>query len=400
MCMNWKNLVKSTLRQVSALVFYGGKNRARFASGWNLVCPYDYCGVPQVGGESFFGYFDAHPLNIDGNWLFLHEKVEDRWRIRVYGKCAGVSGYQGDSLLWNAQQASRAQWIGPERLAYNGRQGQFEGCCVIDLASGNSEHLDYCIEAAHSEGNSYYSLRFSDIRKQNEHYGYSLANGDPGGADWVLLRIQIVDGQILGQIDLEQVLAYEPRADFQNATHEINHVSVAPGGGKLAFIHRWRAGGKVKSRLLGSPADLSDIWGISDNGMVSHFCWRTPSEVFLFGLDRCGHRSFQLIDSEKGKELKRFRFSRIWEKDGHPTCRPGSETIFFDAYPDISLRQGLWDFDVGTGKRQQIGHLYSPASFHGAHRVDLHPRYHSYLNCIAIDSTFTGQRKGWLMIHE
>ena len=77
-------------------------------------------------------------------------------------------------------------------------------------------------------------------------------------------------------------------------------------------------------------------------------------------------------------------------QDGHCSYLPGNEWVLNDAYPDADRMQRLYLYHVPTGRRVELGDLYSPPRYDGEWRCDLHPRSSPDGRRVVVDSAHDG----------
>ena len=63
------------------------------------------------------------------------------------------------------------------------------------------------------------------------------------------------------------------------AEHKINHLMISPDGNRFMVLHRWFQNGVKYTRLVTCGMDGSDMYNLSDDDFVSHFCWKNNEEI-------------------------------------------------------------------------------------------------------------------------
>jgi hypothetical protein len=149
-------------------------------------------------------------------------------------------------------------------------------------------------------------------------------------------------------------------------------------------------GGGGLTRLCTAAADGSDIRIRMDEYLASHFAWRDPRHLLVWGR-RGGHDNFYLIDDLTGEASPVA--PDVLTEDGHCTYSPGRRWILGDTYPDGDRKRALYVYDTLTGRRLSCGEFHSPPELSGELRCDLHPRWNRDGRQICFDSAHEGTRQ-------
>ena len=201
-------------------------------------------------------------------------------------------------------------------------------------------------------------------------------------------RVEISSGHSDLIIDLRRLGTVDPHQSMRNACHYINHLSFNPSGERFLFFHLWLNGGVRYRRALTSDLDGQNLCVLT-NDMVSHYSWKSDSEVLITLQDNKGRFRYEMF---KDLSARREQVGEgILLEDGHPGFNPISGWLLSDTYPDRYGERGLFIYDLDR-TYIEMGRFYSPFSFRGESRCDLHPRWNQTGDAICFDSTHEGYR--------
>ena len=139
----------------------------------------------------------------------------------------------------------------------------------------------------------------------------------------------------------------------------------------------------------------SETSELADDEMVSHCTWKDDSHITLW-CSLNGKKDYYTIeDSMNGI------YGKVGEgtphEDGHPSYNEEHSYLITDTYPDKAEFRRLILYDLSKDYSKILAILYSPVFLHGPRRCDLHPRWHSNMNQIVIDSAHEGFRGLYLI---
>jgi len=357
--------------------------------------------------EYFFGYYDKSPWSADERYV-LCLRTKDTWSdvaphvpadLLCIDQKTNEIRILGTTNSWNVQQGCMLQWLGPDyksRVIYNDfRDGRY--CSVIrNIVTGEKRELCAPVYAVSHSGKFALTLDFSRLHRLRPGYGYSNLPDNTEGID-------IPSGPCIWRLDLEKnglspllkytdLTSFEPQPEMIGATHKVNHIMISPNDNRFMVLHRWFKGERKYTRLLTIDTYGKDIYNLSDDGMVSHCCWKNNEEIFAFEEKKSTGSGYYLM-RDKTQEYKRY-----WPEinyDGHPSFSPDGRHIVFDRYPDIARRAAVMiakaDDDKGNSIKI-VAKVFHPFKYDNDTRCDLHPRWSPDGSKICFDSVFEGHR--------
>lgn len=396
----------------------------------------------------FFGYYDVNPWNSSGQ-VMLTMEVEfiDRFPREEDVATIGLVHLQDSSFekiaetrAWNWQQGARLQWVPWESescVAYNDRDDGQIISFLHNTVSGSRERFELPIYSLHPSRPLGLSLNFGMLLHKG--YGYAglkdpwAENMDPNEEGIFLINLQT--GAHDHVISLAQLMESRFKSLMLGTRHWVNHLLFNPSGTRFAFIHRWQSpDAGTYSRLMTANLDGSDLYCLSDTGMISHFTWRDSKHILAWSRKKRTFSTIQKINSIGKGFLSEFIiflrengipswFRRrilddkfilftdqthevldvangILDRDGHPSYSPNGEWILTDTYPDDRNFQRVILYHTERNLRIDIGEFYSSPDYfsaHGAIRCDLHPRWNRDGTEICIDVNQDGKRQMYVM---
>jgi len=86
-------------------------------------------------------------------------------------------------------------------------------------------------------------------------------------------------------------------------------------------------------------------------------------------------------------------------RNGHNTyLPPDQDWILNDTYPDEERQQHPYLYEIETGRRVPLAHLYSPPEYKGEWRCDTHPRSSRDGKTVCVDSPHGGEGRQLYLI--
>lgn len=352
--------------------------------------------ISQKGFHCYFGYYDKSPMSKNGeNILFLRVKdkatpgqLADVCIYNISTKNTSIVGY---TSTWNWQQASMMQWVDDDTVAYNAYErttNQYVNCRAnIKNRSVLKNH-----RAAYSFNGSFtkfLSLNFYRLDLYAKGYGYPYQvdslNVDEDGI-WEVSCKDDLSEKILSLTD---IINFDPK-DYKDCQHYINHVAYCPDERYIIFIHRWQVkGGEFISRLLKYDLIERKLISLLDNGHVSHYCWKSKNELFIYATDSKGRKGYLTVDIDSGAT---DMFEGLPLEDGHPSYKKDGSMILTDIYPGKDRKQCLFLYDNINKELLKLDTLQSPFRYFNEERCDLHPRFSMDEKYVICDNTHSGLR--------
>lgn len=372
---------------------------------------------PLTRGPKFhwFGYYDKLQFDPSGRYILGNEAGFEGRSPRAGDEIrAGmVDTAEGDRWIdlsstraWNWQQGCMLQWLpgpGGEVLWNDREDGRFV-CHVLNPSSGKKRTLPHPVYALSPDGKQAISTDFPRLNDCRPGYGYAgppdAHGATPAPETSGIWKMDLQSGDRTLLLSYAQVAAQEPPGGYsKGAKHWFNHLLVAPGGRRFTFLHRWRGeaeGRGWKTRMFTAGMDGRDLHLLIDNGRVSHFVWRDADHVLAYaGLkDDPKVWRFQVF---KDRAPESRVVNGMLEVDGHCTYLPSNEWILCDTYPDKERHQLLYLLRLADAERREIGRFFSPNSYKGEWRCDLHPRSSPDGSKVCIDSTHENGRQMYLL---
>ena len=353
--------------------------------------------------EYFFGYYDKSPWDVTERYV-LCLKAKNTWMDAAPKETADIllidTKQQNNvkkiacTSSWNVQQGCMLQWLGPgfgEEIIYN----DFRGCSfcsvVLNVFNGKEGLLDMPVYSVSEDGKTALTLDFARLHRLRQGYGYSnipeRTHREKLPDSTCIWKIDIHKNEIKPLLRYTDFAGFEPRTEMENAEHKVNHIMISPGGKRFMVIHRWFKGKRKYSRLLTCGIDGGGMYNLSDDGMVSHCCWKDDNTILAFE-NKAGRGAGYYEMKDRTQEYR-----RLWpgiNADGHPSYSPDRKLVVTDTYPDKSRVSSI---KVMSGEGAvTLVRVFSPFKYDNDTRCDLHPRWSRTGGKICFDSAFEGHR--------
>lgn len=337
----------------------------------------------------FFGYFQNSPEQ-NSHIAYLVPisrslKYRQCFPIDIFIDGKKVS----ETTAWNWQQGCMLWWLNEKEICHNLFEDDVYRAKVINWISNEYRLLDMPLCAVSADGIQGYSIDFENIATLNPDYGYFCKKHTIRSLNKAIHAIDIQENHINASLDMQVILDLNPRPCFHDAKHEINHISISPDSQRIMFIHRWyQSGGKKKSRLITASHDLTDLYCLADDEMVSHCSWKNNLQIIGW-MQFDGVPAYYLLN-DKG-EKREIIDSKLLTSDGHPTVIE-NKWLLTDTYPDRARISHLLLYNLNSHKLIKLGEFQTPLKFWGTTRCDLHPKYSPDSKSVFFESAHTGQR--------
>jgi hypothetical protein len=389
-----KSISKELYGRINYLIF---KEKYRSWTSKNYKLNSLHCNF-----ETFFGYYDKSPENNTG-FILAHiskhptsKKVDPSKPIQVaLFNENGEKIWSKETLAYNWQQGARLHWINDNLFIYNvlnKSTNQFNAE-VISLDS-LTLYKTFEFPVQDSYRTDYFlSINYETLQKLRPDYGYlknkNHLNKMKAKYDGII-KVDFESGKFYQIVPLDTIIKFEPKKDFENSKHWINHVMISPNGKQFIFLHRYLNKGKRIDRLILACSHSGKLKLLNDYGMISHCCWVDDNKLlgYMRGVD--GKDSYKLITLEKLNKIEEVKeLDNL--NDGHPTIH--KTNLVTDTYPDRSRLQNLLLYSIKTKQLHLIGKFHHSFRYRGINRCDLHPRFSPQGDKIYFDSVYTGIRK-------
>ena len=338
----------------------------------------------------FFGYYDTSPFSSDGkSVLASHTPLcnvsptpHDQLTVGHYRLEDGDHAFAelGRTTTWCWQQGCRLQWYpsrNSEQVLYNKMvDGQY-GCVIQNIHTRETvrEYTRplYCVS---TDGRWGLSLDFSRLYRLRPGYGYTtlpdLTVGESVPQNSGIWRVDMNTGQEVLLFSIKDMATLAPNPSMQEGEHYFNHLCFNPEGSRFMFFHLCERRGKRSNRLLTSGLDGRDIHVLENERTVSHYAWKTDSELLVTTYHHDTGVQYLLYNDDSG--TNHLVGQEVLTEDGHPSYFPDHNYILTDTYPDKAGEYHILVYDNTSNKLWRHSSFYSPVAFGGEVRCDLHPR--------------------------
>jgi hypothetical protein len=363
------------------------------------------------GKQTFFGYYDKTPFSFDGKKILglvapranIPSSGKDDVIIGYFDACENFSFQEiGNSSTWCWQQGCRLQWFpGAENklVIYNALVDGSYGSILQNVTSRKIlRKYQFPIYDVDNAGKYAISLNFSRLHRLRPGYGYvnfadqTAANPCPDNDG--VWRLDLNSGKADLIISLEKLATIQPVESMYGAEHYINHLSFNPSGKRFMFFHLWMKNQKRYSRLFTCNSDGNDLYLLTNEGMVSHYTWKNDDDLLVYSYHGKTGQQYHLYQDKT--DIRQILAPGLLTQDGHPSYHPKNICLLTDTYPDRYSDRSILVYDLKKNV-ETVGSYFSPLSFVGEVRCDLHPRWNRLGNQICFDSAHEGYRNMYLM---
>lgn len=355
--------------------------------------------------HTFMGYYDINVFDskdkrmIAGRCPSSHNGRAMDTPLEIGYYDLGTNDFHkiGGTKAWSWQQGCRLQWVdwqdaGKELLLYNDLQGNTPGTVLYDSET-NAEvkrfpFATYCYSPA---ANAIATLDFDYLERCRDGYGYDYKT-DPSAFDTAITVFDVKTGKEKRVIDAARAHAFNPDETMQGAEHYFNHLHFNPSGTRLMVFHIWNKDGQRYLRALTMNLDGTDLADVTGGIKLSHYWWLNDDDILLFGTDPQHGEAFHIYN-QAGHYLRTLD-KNIPEGDGHPRAHPVLPDWFVsDSLVNRSFNRNLWLYNLKEERHVNLATFKSPPQFKGHNRCDLHPRFSSAGNLVAVDTAHDGHRQ-------
>lgn len=401
----------------------------------------------------FFGYYDKSPLNqTNSKLLACRAPFIDKMPTKDDILEIGYFDWQSSNTFiklcetraWNWQQGCMLQWLENDhtsKIIYNDRIDNHFVTVIMDCDSKEKNFLPMAYYTASCNGDfvlcidnerhCWYRPGYSYKGIENFHKKNPILEED---GIWYVNTQTKETKQI---ITLGQMLKISPLSSMMQGIHYLEHLMIAPDNKRFSFLHRWKTeDGGIYARLYTANVDGTEIYLLNDSGRMSHFCWRTNSEIVAWGglknpintlrkykniakyfikplmpiyrklaggnsvdgntkLSKMVSGDSYILFKDKTTFKQRIFTERLY-KDGHPSfSKANPHLMVTDTYPNSSLgfNEELILCDLKKNITSVIAQLkHNPEFANSPVRCDLHPKWSLDGNYICVDTLDQGCR--------
>lgn len=352
--------------------------------------------ISEKEKHCYFGYYDKSPLDSKSKRaLFVrlpqNSKEGDVAEVCIYDIATKMQTVIGKTSAWNWQQACMEQWVNDNVVSYNRYNVEKKEYQAVlhNLSTGEDKVISRAAYSYNMSFTKYLSLNFYRLDTFAKGYGYPYQVDSMDEKEDGIWEVDVLDNYNRLILSLADVMQFEPR-EYMNFQHYINHVAYCPNERYIIFIHRWQLpGGEFVSRLLRYDLLEKKLKILLDNGHVSHYCWKTNSELMIYATNNEQRKGYMIVNIGTGDVTM---LSGLPAEDGHPSYSKDGKWILTDTYPSHKRKQFLFLFDTMEEKLYRLDELYSPFKYYNDFRCDLHPRWSFDNKYICVDNTQTGKR--------
>jgi len=348
----------------------------------------------------FFGYYDISPFSKNDKYI-LAQKTSITNRPPLKNDLLSVGYFNiddnnkfielGKTSTWNWQQGSRIQWFNKdkqnEEIIYNKIISGKYGSVVQNVSSGEIiREYNSPIYSIPDSGKYAITLDFGRLGVYRPGYGYinyNYKNNEKAPKDDGMWLLDMDTGNVELLFSIDKISKIESQGSMKNAIHYFNHPCVNINGDRFLFLHIWIAGIKRFTRLLTSDIYGKNICVLNNQGLSSHYCWKTNTQILSYALEKDNEKGFFIYEDLSDKVFK-----YAWDfmkEDGHPTFSIKGKVVC-DTYPNRFSQQLLYTYDESRNDYRKILSFFNPLTFKGETRCDLHPRWNYNGNKICVDS--------------
>lgn len=370
------------------------------------------CGPKQ----HFFGYYDKCPWDVTGRSLLaLETDVQDRSPgPDDQAVVAMVDLRDGGNLLplattraWNWQQGAMLQWLPSGEILFNDRDDDRYVAVVLEPHSGRRRRLPLPVHAVSPDGRAALTCDFARLYDTRPGYGYAGLpdpyGDDPAPDEDGVWWMDLATGEhrlLLSLGQLARAVAARGYVTPPGGKHWVNHLQFNTDGSRFVLLHRCgvpRFGSGVwwTTWMFTANPDGSDLFCLSDSGMVSHFDWRDPEHLLAWAQrPAVGDRFFLFQDRDDRAEVVADGALTV---DGHCSYSPDRRWLMSDTYPDPLGDRSLLLYHLETGECRELGRFYGPFPDDVDLRCDLHARWSRDGRQICLDSVHEGSRQMYVL---
>ena len=307
-----------------------------------------------------------------------------------------------ETKAFNWQQGARAHWVDDEHFVLNDFDVVKKIYCARVFSARNGlEQAKYDRPAQDSFGEKFFlSINYQRLMSLRPDYGYrnlaALTNSAlrdlTNDGIW---RVDYDSGDASLIYSLAQICAQEPKQQFAESLHKVNHLMISPTGVWFIFLHRYFVRGRRHDRLMLGATSGQELRVLVDHGLSSHCFWVDNVTVLGYLRGDDGRVGYHLVDIQSGVTTPFDALGLDQFGDGHPHVV--GDSFVTDTYPDKARMQHLVLCGLSNRSVRELGEFHHGFEFTGESRCDLHPRLSDGGRTVFFDSVFSGRRQMYRM---
>lgn len=383
--------------------------------------------IPSVrltDGDSqyFFGYYDIPAFSADDQYHLVH-RVDFCDRLQGAGDIAEIGMVHLDSgqytplaetTAWNFQQGAMLQWhpTAPDNeIIYNVTRDGHYAAAVLNVHSGAMKYLERPVASVDPTGKYALGINFGRMYDFRPGYGYADLP-DPHASqlhpvDDGIYLIELQSGKSRLILSLDQIWNFiQPRFQWEEAKLVVNHITFNTDGSRFVFLARsLQADNRWRTALLSANTDGTGLHCLSLSNVQSHYHWRDPQHLVMYGGGDHGNQLYLYQDVDVGAghsdplvvPTPEILDAQFFRQDGHCSYSPDRNWLLYDSYPDKDRMRHLYVYDLRKKRAITLGSYFAPPTSVVDIRCDLHPRWSRSGHAISFDSWHEGQRHVYYM---
>ena len=351
----------------------------------------------------FFGYYGINPWDSTGTYhLALETDFHTHRPLPADVAAVGLihrethefTAYARTSAF-NLQQGSMLHWIG-DAFTFNDWEDGTLVSRAVHPGTGIVRTIQGAIAAVSPTAPIAIGLNYARMAHCRAVVGYANEMNPDGivaqPEDDGLYLLNLQDGSAQLVLSIAEVVRRSGCERLAGGRAWFNHVLFNTDGTRLLFFCRCRHENGFDSSLWTVNPDGSDVaLQIPFGYRVSHFDWRTPTQI-LVSSDITGEMGF-VVFSDGARDFTPFGRGLL-PSDGHASFSPDRQWLLCDTYPRGSRRLAqLMVYHIAGNRKVVLGEFHHEKQFTGDIRCDLHPRWAPDGTTVTFDSVHEGSRQ-------
>lgn len=406
------------------------------------------------GTAHWFGYYNYDTLNCDGTKILCNKRNTERASISA-NDTVELGYYDLNTKEWfhisetgafNWQQGAMAQWLpgvdNENKVIFNCVQDGHLKSCIYDIRTKENKIIDWAIYGITPDGRKSIALDLERSYWCRAYHYSSVVKLEKDGrvleGDGIF-EIDLVKNTRRLLIDIEDIIALDPDANFNQMKHWVEHIMISPCGKRFCFLHRFSPVDNVNSyqtRLLIADINGSNLQVIPNwrRYLWSHFGWQQDDAFVIYSRKKLlmGRSNKQATSVVKTKSLSyhakrlvieiikmliprklkanaqlagyqhyivnqdgKFILDDTWGGyvfgvDGHPSFTKDGKYMLTDSYPDEHNMRRYIIYNTQNKKSIIVAQMPENKQ-QGNAACDLHPKLSRDNKYVGFDNTSLGK---------